>query len=93
MNERRDVTNRFLAVEIWLPPIAIIVAGAISYGSLASDVEHKADKRDVAVISEKVETIEETVDVIKTEQKKMSAEQIRQRTILERIDRKLDNGE
>ena len=86
MSERRDVTNRFLAVEIWLPPIAIIVAGAISYGSLASDVEHKADKQDVAVISTKVDAIEKDVDEIKTEQRE-------QRKILDRIDRKLDNGE
>lgn len=81
-----DVSNKFLAVEIWLPPVAIVIAGAISYGSLKAEVEHKAEKEDVAVISTKVENIEDDVKEIKDEQKE-------QRKILDRIDRKLNNGD
>lgn len=82
MNNRPDVSNRFLAAEIWIPFAVLAVGGLVSIGSLSNEIEHKADKTDVAVLSSEVENIKDTVDDIKAEQKA-------QREILDRIDKKI----
>lgn len=78
----KDVTNRFLALEIWLPWILALIAAGVAWGQVSADLEHKAEKEDVAVISTKVENIEDDVAEIKDEVKENTK-------ILERIATKL----
>jgi len=52
-----DISNRFLSVEIIIPFIILAVGGLISYGSLSSDVEHKAGKLQVEVIQTQLDNI------------------------------------
>lgn len=59
-----DVTNRFLAIEIWLPSLTLLVAGVSSFASLSNEVEHKASAEDVAVLTAKVSRVESDVEKI-----------------------------
>lgn len=82
MSSAKDVSNRFLSIEIAIPFVVILIGGLVGYGSLSADVDHKAEKTDVEVVKNEVEHIKEDLDEIKEEQKE-------QRQILDRIDRKL----
>ncbi len=58
----KDISNRFLSIEIIIPFLLLAVGGLISYGSLSSDVEHKAEAADVQVLQNEVKHIKETVE-------------------------------
>ena len=73
-----DVSNRFLAWEILIPFVVLAIGGLISWGSLSADMDHKAEKTDVAVLKTEVTHIKEDVQDVKEEQKK-------QRELLEDI--------
>ena len=81
-----DVSNKFLSVEILIPFIVLVIGGLLSYGSLSSDVEHKADKTDVAVLQTEVSHVKEDVKEIRKEQKE-------QREILEEIKNAVVKGD
>lgn len=86
MADQGDISNRFLAVEIWVPFAVLAVGGLISWGSLSSDMKHKAEDSDVLVVQAEMKHIKDDVKEIK-------AEQQQQRKILEEIARNVSKGD
>lgn len=91
MPPTKDISNRFLGIEIWVPFAILAVGGFVSYGSLSADVKHKADKSDIAVIATKVETIAEDVSENKTDIKAFGKVIVENQILLREIKASLDN--
>jgi len=95
MTPRKDVSNRFLSVEIIIPFLLLGIGGVASFASLSADVEHKSDKTDVAVMKEKVDRIAVDVSDNKSEIKQLGKVARKNHEILIRIQTALEitNGE
>ena len=88
-----DISNKFLGIEIMIPFILLAIGGLISWGSLSADMDHKADKAAVEVLTQKVEDIADDVEENKEAVKELNDIARANQTILLRIEKQIQNDD
>lgn len=89
-----DITNKELRWETFAGMFITLaiagIGGAVAYGQMAEAVDHKADKAEVATLTEKVDSLKEAVQENTKDIKDAKEISLVNQAILKRIERDLN---